>query len=63
MSMKRLILINAIVWAAILLIASWLFKDDPNYIYFFGILIFAAGLMNSLISSASKAKERTNCLK
>jgi hypothetical protein len=61
--MKKLILINAIVWAAVLLIASWLFKEDPNYKYFFGVLVFAAGLMNALIYNASKTKREKACLK
>ena len=61
--MKKLILINAIVWAAILLIASWMFKDDPNYKYFFAVLVFAAGLMNSLIYRAIKPGKPANCLK
>ena len=63
MSMKNLLLINAIVWAAILLLASWLFKEDPNYIYFFFVLVFAAGLMNALIHNAAKRKRISDCLK
>ena len=61
--MKKLILINAIVWAAVLLIASWLFKEDPNYKYFFGVLVFAAGLMNALIHNATRGKRISNCIK
>ncbi len=63
MSMKKLILVNAIVWAAVLLIASWMFKEDPNYKYFFAVLVFAAGLMNALIYNASKPKRESTCLK
>ncbi|MCE2613931.1 hypothetical protein LVD13_13205 [Flavobacteriaceae bacterium D16] len=61
--MKNILLLNAIVWAAVLLIASWLFKDDPNYKYFFGLLVFAAGFMNSLIHKALKPRKATNCIK
>ncbi|MCX2718893.1 hypothetical protein [Lentiprolixibacter aurantiacus] len=61
--MKNILLINAIVWAAVLLIASWMFKDDPNYKYFFGVLVFAAGFTNSVIHSASKRRRESSCLK
>ena len=61
--MKKLILINAIVWATIILVVSYMFKEVPNYNYFFIGLIFCAGLMNSLIYSFSKKENRSDCLK
>ena len=61
MSMKKLILINAIVWAAVILITAWLFKDHPNYTYGFGVLIIAATLMNGFIHNATK-KKKANCI-
>ncbi len=59
--MKKLLLINAIVWAALIIVASILFKDVPEYNYFFLGLVFAAGLMNSLIYSHSRKSERSRC--
>lgn len=59
--MKKLILINAIVWATLILVASYLFKDAPNYNYFFLALVFSAGLMNSLILRYSPRAEKIKC--
>lgn len=63
MSMKKLILINAIVWAAVILIMAWLFKDHPNYMYGFGVIVIAATLMNGFILSASKPDKQRDCIK
>ncbi|MCW5519542.1 hypothetical protein J1N09_06810 [Aureitalea sp. L0-47] len=59
--MKKLLLINAIVWAALILVAAFLFKDVPNYNYFFIGMVFAAGLMNSLIYTYSRPKRKSKC--
>ena len=61
--MKKLILINAIVWAAVILITAWLFKDHPNYKYGFGVIIVAATLMNGFIASASRPRRSRECIK
>ena len=61
--MKNLILINALVWAAILLISAWLLNDHENYMYFFYLVVFAAGLMNSVIIKVSRRKNETHSLK
>ena len=55
--MKNLIIINAIIWAVVILLASYLLKDAENYEYLFGILLVAAGLQNSLIYNAIKKKK------
>jgi len=47
--MKYLLIINAIIWAAIILLASWLFKGAENYETLFAILMVAAGLQNAII--------------
>ena len=54
--MKKLILINAIVWASIILVGALLVKDHPNYQYFFGVLVFGAALMNSFLNKYSKSQ-------
>ena len=61
MGMKKLLLINAIVWAALIIVASILFKDVPNYNYFFLVMVFAAGLMHSLLSSQLKHSKSSKC--
>ncbi len=63
MSMKKLLLINSIVWAVVILIMAWLFKDHPNYIYGFGLLLMSATIMNSFILSVSKSRRKANCIK
>jgi len=60
--MKKLILINAIIWAAVILITAWLFKDHPNYMYGFGVIIVAATLMNGFIHNATRKKKKANCI-
>lgn len=57
--MKKLIIINAIVWAVVILIASYLYKDTENYKYLFGVLVVAAGLMNAIIYNAQKKAKAT----
>jgi len=61
--MKKLILINAIIWAFMILLSAWLFKGDENYQYLFGALLIGAGLMNSLIYGESRKAKARNCLK
>ena len=61
--MKKLILINAIIWAFMILLSAWLFKGDDNYFYLFGALIIGATLMNSLIYSTGRKSKAKNCLK
>jgi hypothetical protein len=52
--MKKQILLNAIIWAAVILIASYLFKGHENYKTLFGVLIVAAGFQNALLYNAFK---------
>ena len=58
--MKNLLIINAIIWAVVILLASYLLSDAENYQYLFGILLVAAGLQNSLIYNALKKKKVVN---
>ena len=46
--MKKLLIINAVIWAAVILLCSYWFSDTENYSYLFGTLIVAAGLQHSL---------------
>ncbi len=52
--MKKLILINAIIWAAVILVTAWFFKDHEHYMYVFGTEVVAATLMNGFILEARK---------
>jgi hypothetical protein len=52
--MKNLLIINAVIWAAVILLASYLLKDAENYKYLFSILLIAAGLQNGVIYNAMK---------
>ena len=63
MNMKQVLLINAIIWAAIMLFSAWLFKDDANYTYLFGALILGAGLTHTLIDQQRRKAKSRNCLK
>lgn len=52
--MKKLIIINAIIWAIVILVTAWFMKDHPNYTYVFGTEVVAATLMNGFILEARK---------
>lgn len=56
--MKRIILINALIWAGLILTASYLFKDVPNYNYFFIAMVGCAGFSNALLSSQLARKKK-----
>ena len=59
--MKRFMIINALIWAAVILSVSLLAKDLPNYKYLFLILVFASGLQMSLLSSQSNKEKKMRC--
>ena len=54
--MKNVLIVNAIVWAVVILIASYLYKDTESYQYLFGALLVGAGLTNAVIYNALKKK-------
>lgn len=57
--MRKIILINAIVWAALILVNSFLFKDHDNWKYMFLFLISGFTIVNSLL--LTKHKRKTTC--
>jgi hypothetical protein len=59
--MKKLLIWNALIWAAVILTASWLFKDSEQYQILFGVLVVAAGLTNALIHNAVKKTNKPGC--
>jgi general stress protein CsbA len=48
--MGKIIIINALIWAAILLIASYFFKGHEYYDLFFGIWVIGFTLVNGFLS-------------
>ncbi|MDX1476799.1 MAG: hypothetical protein R3301_03800 [Saprospiraceae bacterium] len=48
--MKKVLIFNALIWAAVILSISFLFKDSPNWEFALGILVVAFTLQNGLTS-------------
>lgn len=57
--MKKLILINAIVWATIVIVGAYLFKGDENWKYFFGLILVAFSIVNGLMANLIKKDKKT----
>ncbi|WP_193323693.1 hypothetical protein [Marinifilum sp. N1E240] len=55
--MKKILIINAIIWAAVILSASYLYRGTENYQTLFGILLVAAALENGLIYNFLKKEK------
>ena len=52
--MKNVLILSAIIWAVVILLASYLYSDTENYEYLFGILIVGAGFHHTMIYNAQK---------
>lgn len=52
--MKNTLILNALVWAAVILIASYLFKDANNYKYLFMLLISGAAISQTFLTAHIK---------
>ncbi len=59
--MKRFSIINALIWAAVILLVSFFAKDLPEYKYIFGGLVFAAGLQVSLLNDLIQKEKPARC--
>ena len=59
-SMKKLILINAIIWATIVLVGAYLFKENENWKYFFGTILVAFSIVNGLMINQMR-KDKKEC--
>lgn len=55
--MKKLLIINALIWAIVILLASYLIKGSENYNSLLGILLVAAVLQNSVVYEVLKKKK------
>jgi len=48
--MKKLIIINSIVWASVILLSAILFKDSENWDVFFILVIALSTVTNGLLN-------------
>ncbi|WP_166435191.1 hypothetical protein [Christiangramia sabulilitoris] len=44
--MKKLLIINALIWAVVIMIASWLYNGSEEYVYLLGALAVGFTLQN-----------------
>lgn len=61
--MKKLILVNAIVWAFLILLSAYLFKNNEHYNYFFIALIVCFTILNTFLEHYRIVHKKTSCLK
>lgn len=54
-------IINAVIWASVILLVSYFAKDLENYKYIFLILVFASGLQVSLLNGLAKKEKNISC--
>ncbi len=59
--MKRFAIINALIWASVILVVSYFAKDLPEYKYIFGGLVFASGLQVSLLNDLLRKDKTSRC--
>ena len=59
--MKRFAIINALIWATVILMVSFFAGDLPEYKYIFGGLVFASGLQVSLLNDLLKKDKTSRC--
>lgn len=56
--MKKILIINAIVWAILILLGSYLFKDHENWKYFFIALIFGFTTINTFLTNNQRKSKK-----
>lgn len=54
--MKKLLLLNAIIWAVIILVSAYLFKEHTYYTYLLGLLVLGSVLQNTFTYTMLKGK-------
>ena len=59
--MKRFAIINALIWAFVILLVSFFAKDLPEYKYIFAGLVFASGMQVSLLNDLMKKGKASRC--
>lgn len=58
--MNKILIMNAIIWAAVILAASYLFKDNDDYNYLLGILTVGFTLQNGFTYTILKKMKQTH---
>ncbi len=59
--MNKILIVNALIWAAVLLATLYFFKGNENYMYFLGIWTVGFTLQNGLnYSILRKMKTHNN---
>lgn len=58
--MKKIIIINALIWAALIIALAALFKGDSNYQYLFFGLLIAYSIIQALLADFAK-KNKGRC--
>ena len=56
--MKRILIINAFIWAGVIIIASWLYNSSEGYIYLLGALAVGFTLQNGFIYNYFKKNKQ-----
>ena len=56
--MGKIIIINALIWAAVLLIASYFFKGHEYYDLFFGFWVVGFTVVNSFLSLRKRKENK-----
>lgn len=59
--MKKFIIINAIIWALVILLTSYFMRGYENYQYVLGILVLASGSQVSLLNNLAKKNKVQEC--
>jgi len=59
--MKKLQIINAVIWATTLLVFAYLFKGQDNAEYFSLFLILCSSITTLFITKSSKSVSKTKC--
>ena len=60
--MKKIILSNALIWAALIFIASFLLRNGENYDYIFAAMMIGFTLSNGLLyTQLKRTKTEPTC--
>lgn len=57
--MNRTILINSAIWAVVILIISYFFKESENFKYAFATLIVGFSISNGIIYNKFKSNKKS----
>lgn len=55
--MKNIITINAIIWAVLILVTSYILGDHEKFKYVFGIMLFLFSIQHGIIENYLRKKK------